>query len=179
MREVTFDLNSISKKLFLQKVKYFRLSKSLGPKLCPRSTWPHFGVQTVSHVNVRITAKTVVFSFSNPSLMTQLVPRQPMSNYVDVRINLEVWKLQSVYSIWSWESSLFGYRGLITLETTFSQGTIVRKGGSPFQIPWGQHLARERSLDGGPSTLGRTPSRSVATPIETCSEILWKFLETT
>ena len=26
---------------------------------------------------------------------------------------------------------------------------MVRQGGGPFQLPWGQHLARERSLDGG------------------------------
>ena len=49
--------------------------------------------------------------------------------------------------------------------TTFSRGISVRQGGSPFQLPWGRHLARERSLDGGPITLGRTPSRSTATII--------------
>ena len=47
--------------------------------------------------------------------------------------------------------------------TTFSRGIIIRHGESPFQLPWGQHLAGELSLDGGPITLGRTPSRSTAT----------------
>ena len=47
--------------------------------------------------------------------------------------------------------------------TTFSRGISVRQGGSPFQLPWGQHLAGELYLDGGPITFGRTPSRSTAT----------------
>ena len=65
-----------------------------------------------------------------------------MSNYVDVQKNLE-----------------FAIR-LVQSEA----GNRLRLDTGAL-LPWERHLARELSPDGGPITLGRTPSRITATSI--------------
>ena len=43
-------------------------------------------------------------------------------------------------------------------ERHLTEVSSLYRGEAPSKSPWGQPLARELSLDGGPITLGRTPS---------------------